>query len=37
MDVRQAPQSVSKDGIKIRPVGNTDSGRGLRIRSIKKS
>ena len=37
MDMRQAPQSVSKDGIKIRPVGNTDSGRGLRIRSIKKS
>ena len=37
MDVRQAPQSVSKDGMKIRPVGNTDSGRGLRIRSIKKS
>ena len=37
MDVRQAPQSVSKDGMKIRPVGNTDSGRGLKIRSIKKS
>ena len=37
MDMRQAPQSVSKDGMKIRPVGNTDSGRGLRIRSIKKS
>jgi len=37
MDVRQAPQTVSKDGMKIRPVGNTDSGRGLRIRSIKKS
>ena len=37
MDIRQAPQSVSKNGMKIRPVGNTDSGRGLRIRSIKKS
>ncbi len=37
MDMRQAPQVVSKDGMKIRPVGNTDSGRGLRIRSIKKS
>jgi hypothetical protein len=37
MDMRQAPQTVSKDGMKIRPVGNTDSGRGLRIRSIKKS
>jgi hypothetical protein len=37
MDMRQAPQTVSKDGIKIRPVGNTDSGRGLKIRSIKRS
>ena len=37
MDMRQAPQSVSKDGMKIRPVGNTDSGRGLKIRSIKRS
>ena len=37
MDMRQAPQTVSKDGMKIRPVGDTDSGRGLRIRSIKKS
>ena len=37
MDMRQAPQAVIKDGMKIRPVGNTDSGRGLRIRSIKKS
>ena len=37
MDMRQAPQTVSKDGMKIRPVGNTDSGRGLTIRSIKKS
>jgi hypothetical protein len=37
MDMRQAPQTVSKDGMKIRPVGNTDSGRGLRIRSIKRN
>ena len=37
MDVRQAPQTVTKDGMKIRPVGNTDSGRGLKIRSIKRS
>jgi len=37
MDVRQSPQTISKDGMKIRAVGNTDSGRGLRIRSIKKS
>ena len=37
MDMRQASQAVSKDGMKIRPVGKVDSGRGLRIRSIKKS
>jgi hypothetical protein len=37
MDVRQSPQTISKDGMKIRAVGNTDSGRGLRIRSIKRS
>ena len=37
MDMRQAPQAVSKNGMKIRPVGKVDSGRGLRIRSIKKS
>jgi hypothetical protein len=37
MDMRQSPQTVSKDGMKIRAVGNTDSGRGLRIRSIKRS
>ena len=36
MDVRQASQSVSKDGLKIRAVGNTDSGRGLKIRSLKR-
>ena len=37
MDMRQAPQTVSKDGMKIRPIGNTESGRGLKIRSIKRS
>ena len=36
MEVRQASQSVSKDGLKIRAVGNTDSGRGLKIRSINR-
>ena len=34
--VRNASQSVSKDGLKIRAVGDTSSGRGLKIRSIKK-
>lgn len=37
MDIRQTPQTVSKNGIKIKPIGNTESGRGLKIRSIKKS
>jgi len=37
MDVRQQSQSVSKNGITIRPMGSSnDSGRGLKIRSIKK-
>ena len=36
MDMRQAPQAVSKNGMKIRPVGKVDSGRGLKIRSIKR-
>ena len=38
MDVRQAPRLVSKDGLKIRNVQSQDrnSGRGLKIRSIKK-
>ena len=34
MDVRSAPQSVSKGGLKVAAVSN-DSGRGLRIRSNK--
>ena len=36
MDVRRAPQLSTKDSLKIRPVGDTSSGRGLKIRSIKK-
>ena len=36
MDVRQASQSVSKDGLTVRSVGDTSSGRGLKIRSIKR-
>tara|TARA_R110000772_G_scaffold12143_1_gene37404 strand:+ start:1189 stop:2310 length:1122 start_codon:yes stop_codon:yes gene_type:complete len=34
--VRQAPQSFNKNGLKIRQVGDTSSGSGLRIKSIKK-
>jgi len=34
--VRKAPQSFNKNGLKIRPVGDTSSGKGLKIRSIKK-
>jgi|TARA_R110000796_G_scaffold122552_1_gene236885 hypothetical protein len=39
MDVRSNSQSVSKDGMKIRPVSSNDrheNGRGLKIRSVKK-
>lgn len=36
MDIRTAPQSFSKDGLQIRSVGDQSSGRGLKIRSIKK-
>ena len=36
MDVRQTPKSYSKDGLKIRSIGDQSSGRGLKIRSIKK-
>ena len=36
MDIRRAPQLSTKDSLKIRPVGDTSSGRGLKIRSIKK-
>lgn len=36
MDMRKSPQTVSKDGLKIRAVGDSSSGRGLKIRSIKK-
>ena len=34
--VRQAPQSFNKNSLKIRQVGDTSSGKGLRIKSIKK-
>tara|TARA_R110000737_G_scaffold14401_1_gene30370 strand:+ start:7982 stop:9112 length:1131 start_codon:yes stop_codon:yes gene_type:complete len=37
MDVRKAPQLSTKDGLKIRSVGDKSSGRGLTIRSINKS
>jgi sulfur relay (sulfurtransferase) complex TusBCD TusD component (DsrE family) len=37
MDIRNAAQqTVTKDGMRIRAVGDTNSGRGLKIRSIKK-
>jgi len=36
MDMRKAPQTYSKDGLKIRAVGDNSSGRGLKIKSIKK-
>jgi hypothetical protein len=36
MDVRRAPQLNTKNSLKIRPVGDTSSGRGLKIKSIKK-
>ena len=36
MDIRRAPQLSTKDGLKIRNVGDQSSGRGLKIRSIKK-
>ena len=35
MDIRQSPQSTPKAGVKIRAL-NQDSGKGLKIRSIKK-
>jgi hypothetical protein len=38
MDVRQQSQSVTKNGITIRPVSQSnDNGRGLKIRSNKRS
>ena len=36
MDIRQSQQSVTKDGRTIRAVKSNDSGRGLKIRSLKK-
>ena len=36
MDVRRAPQLSTKNSLKIKALGDTSSGRGLKIRSIKK-
>ena len=36
MDIRQSQQSVTKDGKTIRALRSNDSGRGLKIRSIKQ-
>jgi hypothetical protein len=36
MDIRKSPQLTTKDALKIRSVGDQSSGRGLKIRSIKK-
>ena len=36
MDIRNSQQTVVKDGLKIRAVGDTSSGRGLKIKSIKR-
>jgi len=36
MEVRPTAPTYNKDGLKIRAVGDTSSGRGLKIRSIKK-
>lgn len=36
MDIRQAQQSVTRDGRTIRAVKSNDNGRGLKIRSIKR-
>ena len=36
MEMRKTPQSFSKDGLKIRSVGDKSSGKGLKIRSIKR-
>jgi len=35
MDLRQAPQAISKSGFKVRSL-DTDTGRGLKIRSKNK-
>jgi hypothetical protein len=37
MDMRKTPVSLNKNGLQIKAVGDTSSGRGLKIRSIKKS
>jgi len=35
--VRQAPQSFNKNGLKIRAVGDTSSGKGLKIKNYKRT
>jgi len=37
MDIRQTPQVTSKGGNTVRAVGDTSSGKGLKIRSIKNN
>ena len=37
MDMRKAPVSLNKNGLQIKAVGDTSSGKGLKIRSIKQS
>ena len=36
MEMRKAPVSLNRDGLQIKAVGDTSSGRGLKIRSAKK-
>tara|TARA_R100000808_G_C2155481_1_gene168175 strand:+ start:13406 stop:14569 length:1164 start_codon:yes stop_codon:yes gene_type:complete len=36
MDIRKTPVSLNKNGLQIKAVGDTSSGRGLKIRSVKK-
>tara|TARA_B100001094_G_scaffold324131_1_gene376215 strand:- start:724 stop:1869 length:1146 start_codon:yes stop_codon:yes gene_type:complete len=36
MDMRKTPVSLNKNGLQIKAVGDTSSGRGLKIKSIKK-
>jgi hypothetical protein len=36
MSVRQSPQDLRKEGVSVKAVGDSSSGSGLKIRSIKK-
>ena len=36
MEMRRTPVSLNKNGLQIKAVGDTSSGRGLKIKSIKK-